>query len=120
MAVRRFIRQQIRRILLRRLLVDAVGGAAVQDAGAEEACEAGGYVGRACAEGGLPGVRCAGCAQIHIGMCDLAWLVERKVEAVWAVSGVGGEDCGVGWGGCGEVVRRVGFVGVGFAGAVGD
>jgi hypothetical protein len=119
MAVRRFVREQIRGVFLGRLLAETVGGAAIQDAGTEEACEASCYVGRACAEGRLPGMRCAGCGEVHVGVGNLAWLVERKIEAVWSVGGVWGEDGGVGRGGCGEVVGGVGFVGVGLA-AVGS
>lgn len=57
---------------------------------------------------------------VHVWMSDLAGLVQREIQAVGAVRGVGGEDgmghCGVvGW----EAVWRVWFCGVGLVLVVG-
>lgn len=93
------------------LLREAVRGAAREDARADKAGEAEGRVGGASAEAVFPVL---GGREVHVGVADLAGLVQTEVEAVGAGEGGGGED-GVRGGGCvrGEVVWGVGDVVVG-------
>lgn len=111
MAIRGLVAQEVRGVVLRGFLREAVRGAAVEDAGAEHARQA------VCGEGAQgrgprPLVFRGG--QVHVGVRDLARLVEGEVEAVGTVGRVRAEDSAGGFvrrGG--GAVRGVGFVRVG-------
>lgn len=109
MSVCGLVRQHVRGVFLCGSLGESVGCASVEDARTEESGETGRHV-AAFAKGVLPLVRRAFPREIHVRMRDLARLVQREVEAVRPVRGVGREDC-VARVGC-EAMRRVWFSGI--------